>query len=116
MFRQDWRRLDENQTTISPSFVVSTTQPVLSVCGKMGSAKAYLHQLCTAKHWKQPLFECCNEEGPGHHKMFTFKVVVSTEEGTTIVECFGNPRTSKKAAAEDAAEGALWCLNHLMKQ
>lgn len=86
---------------------------VMSDCGSKGSAKACLHQLCTAKHWKQPRFHCCNEEGPAHHKLFSFKVVVSSEEGWTIVECLGNPRSSKKAAAEDAAEGALWCLKHM---
>ena len=29
-----------------------------------------------------------------------------------ILECFGGPRTKKKAAAEHAAEGALWYLKH----
>lgn len=28
----------------------------------------------------------------------------------TLLEAFGEPRTSKKAAAEHAAEGALWYL------
>lgn len=44
---------------------------------------------------------------------FSMKVVVSNDEGREIVECLGNARSSKKAAAEDAAEGALWCLKHM---
>ncbi|KAL0415401.1 UNVERIFIED_CONTAM: Ribonuclease 3-like protein 1 [Sesamum latifolium] len=78
------------------------------------SAKADLHELCAQEHWKQPVFECCNEEGPDHNKLFTFKVLVETEEeSTAVLECFSNPRPNKKAAAEDAAEGALWCLKHM---
>lgn len=30
---------------------------------------------------------------------------------TTIIECMGNPYSKKKAAAENAAEGAMWFLN-----
>lgn len=30
-----------------------------------------------------------------------------------VVECYGNLQTRKKVAAEHAAEGALWYLNHL---
>ncbi|XP_049367827.1 ribonuclease 3-like protein 1 isoform X2 [Solanum verrucosum] len=63
-------------------------------------------------HWKAPLFECCNEEGPDHHKLFTFKVIVEIRGlRTTTIECMGNPHSKKKAAAENAAEGALWFLN-----
>ncbi|KAL0354852.1 UNVERIFIED_CONTAM: Ribonuclease 3-like protein 1 [Sesamum radiatum] len=86
---------------------------------RKGSPKADLHELCAREHWKQPVFECCNEEGPDHNKLFkilhrfTFKVLVETEEESmAVLECFGNPRPNKKAAAEDAAEGALWCLKH----
>ncbi|XP_057790495.1 uncharacterized protein LOC131007605 isoform X2 [Salvia miltiorrhiza] len=69
MLRQEWRSPDpnfSNPTPISAAFVDSITQPD---CERKGSAKAYLHHLCSAKQWKQPLFECCNEEGPAHKKL-----------------------------------------------
>lgn len=46
---------------------------------------------------------------------FTYKVVVEIIEssGKTVLECFGDPRRNKKAAAEHAAEGALWYLEHV---
>ncbi|KAK4395383.1 Ribonuclease 3-like protein 1 [Sesamum angolense] len=98
-------------------FPGNTTQLLLALalkCCKEGSPKAHLHELCAREHWKQPVFECCKEEGPDHSKLFTFKVLVETEEEpTAVLECFGNPRPNKKAAAEDAAEGALWCLKHM---
>lgn len=44
---------------------------------------------------------------------FTFKVVVKIEEAPDmILECFGSPHGNKKAAAEHAAEGALWYLRN----
>ncbi|XP_062078299.1 dicer-like protein 4 isoform X2 [Humulus lupulus] len=54
------------------------------------TAKSRLYEVCTANSWKPPQFECCKEEGPGHLK-------------------FGE-HPKKKAAAEHAAEGALWFL------
>ncbi|OMO74217.1 Double-stranded RNA-binding protein [Corchorus olitorius] len=83
---------------------------------KCGHTKAKLHQLCAANHWKLPLYECCKEEGPSHLKLFTFKVIVEIKEenaSATILESFGNPHSTKKMAAEHAAEGALWYLRHL---
>lgn len=42
---------------------------------------------------------------------FTFKVVVLIEEAEDVtMECFGRPQVKKKAAAEEAAEGAIWFL------
>lgn len=42
---------------------------------------------------------------------FTFKVVVVIEDAEDVIlECFGQPQAKKKAAAEEAAEGALWLL------
>lgn len=42
---------------------------------------------------------------------FTYKVVIEIEEASgLIVECFGQPQPKKKAAAEHAAQGALWYL------
>ncbi|XP_047960235.1 ribonuclease 3-like protein 1 [Salvia hispanica] len=99
-----------NPTPISTVSGNSINQPDLAV---KGSAKAYLHLLCTAKHWKPPLFECCNEEGPPHIKRFTFKVSILAEDGFVILESYSHALTTKKAAAEDAAEGALWCLKHM---
>lgn len=32
---------------------------------------------------------------------------------TTVLECFGDPKRKKKAAAEHAAEAALWYLDHV---
>ncbi|XP_059306669.1 ribonuclease 3-like protein 1 [Lycium ferocissimum] len=77
-----------------------------------GSTKSHLYEICAVNHWKAPLFECCNVEGPDHQKLFTFKVIVETRgPRTTIIECMGNPHSKKKSAAENAAEGVLWFLN-----
>ncbi|KAM7256598.1 hypothetical protein ACFE04_012339 [Oxalis oulophora] len=76
------------------------------------SAKLQLHQICAANKWKAPIFECCKEEGPSHMKMFTFKVIVEPiESSRTLLETYGFPQLKKKAAAESAAEGAIWYLN-----
>ncbi|KDP42001.1 hypothetical protein JCGZ_27019 [Jatropha curcas] len=79
------------------------------------SPKSQLHEICAANNWKPPLFECCKDEGPCHLRLFTFKVLVEIKGATTevILECFGGPRPKKKAAADHAAEGALWYLKHL---
>ncbi|XP_021275639.1 dicer-like protein 4 isoform X1 [Herrania umbratica] len=77
------------------------------------TARTRLHEICAINCWKPPLFECCEEEGPSHLRLFTFKVMLVIEEGPDmILECFGSPKTKKKAAAEHAAEGALWYLKH----
>ncbi|XP_030546666.1 dicer-like protein 4 [Rhodamnia argentea] len=77
------------------------------------SAKSHLYEICAANCWKRPEFECSKEEGPGHSKLFCFKVVVAIEDSPGMVlECFSDPRATKKAAAEHAAEGALWYLRH----
>lgn len=49
---------------------------------------------------------------------FTYKVVVEIRDssGTTVLECFGDPKHKKKAAAEHAAEGALWFLDHVKEK
>ncbi|KAH9715595.1 hypothetical protein KPL71_021118 [Citrus sinensis] len=73
------------------------------------SAKSKLLEICAANHWKPPLFDCCQEEGPCHRKLFTFKVTFEIESLNTILECFGAPQSKKKTAAEHAAEGALCC-------
>ncbi|XP_011073357.1 ribonuclease 3-like protein 1 [Sesamum indicum] len=106
------KRADEGK--ISGEYNPTSAGSGTKDAARKGSPKADLHELCAQEHWKQPVFECCNEEGPDHNKLFTFKVVVETEEASmAVLECFGNPRPSKKAAAEDAAEGALWCLKHM---
>ncbi|CAA7019997.1 unnamed protein product [Microthlaspi erraticum] len=84
-----------------------------------GSAKSVLHEICASKRWKAPVYECCKAEGPSHMRLFTYKVVVETENiessGKTVLECFGDPKGKKKAAAEHAAEGALWYLEHVKR-
>ncbi|KAH0847123.1 hypothetical protein HID58_091783 [Brassica napus] len=91
----------------------------LNACGpdasKKGSAKSLLHEMCISKRWKPPVYDCCNVDGPCHMRLFTYKVVVEIRDssGTTVLECFGDPKHKKKAAAEHAAEGALWYLDHV---
>lgn len=42
---------------------------------------------------------------------FTFKVKVKIDDAASkTLECYGEPKTTKKAAEEHAAEGLLWCL------
>ncbi|XP_010265687.1 PREDICTED: ribonuclease 3-like protein 1 isoform X1 [Nelumbo nucifera] len=77
------------------------------------TAKSRLYEICAYHYWKPPVFECWKEDGPDHHKLFTFKVIVEIEEEANLVlECFSAPCGKKKAAAEHAAEGALWYLQH----
>ncbi|KAH0982851.1 hypothetical protein GBA52_010028 [Prunus armeniaca] len=82
-------------------------------CNKL-PARSQLYEICVAKKWKLPLYECCKEEGPPHTRMFTYKVIVEIEETEkTVLECFGAPRSKKKSAAEHAAEAALWYLKNI---
>ncbi|XP_038879795.1 dicer-like protein 4 isoform X2 [Benincasa hispida] len=75
------------------------------------TARSRLYEICAANHWNRPSFDCMNEEGPSHLKMFTYKVVLEMEEAPdTIFEFVGAPHLRKKAAAEHAAEAALWYL------
>ncbi|CAN0901094.1 Dicer-like protein 4 [Linum grandiflorum] len=77
------------------------------------SARSRLYEVCTANCWKQPLFDCCIDEGPSHLKIFVYKVTVEIEESETrILECYGESHTKKKGAAESAAQAALWYLKH----
>lgn len=79
------------------------------------TARSRLFEICTANRWSPPEFICCKEEGPSHLKLFTYKVTVEVKVGSKInvVECLGGPKPKKKAAAEHAAEGALWYLRGL---
>lgn len=78
---------------------------------RKATAKSQLNEICVTNCWKSPLYECCKEEGPSHLKLFTFMVVVVIEEAEDVIlECFGRPQAKKKAAAEEAAEAALWLL------
>uniref|UniRef100_A0A1J3IBB5 Ribonuclease 3-like protein 1 n=1 Tax=Noccaea caerulescens TaxID=107243 RepID=A0A1J3IBB5_NOCCA len=87
---------------------------------RKGSAKSVLHEKCASKRWKAPVYECCKVEGPSHMRLFTYKVVVEIanieSSGKTVLECFGDPKGKKKAAAEHAAEGALWYLEHAARR
>ncbi|CAN8252441.1 unnamed protein product [Cochlearia groenlandica] len=77
------------------------------------TAKALLHETCVANCWKPPKFECCEEQGPGHLKSFNYKVTLEVEEAPNMTfECYGEARPTKKCAAEQAAQAAMWCLEH----
>ncbi|XP_010497446.1 PREDICTED: ribonuclease 3-like protein 1 [Camelina sativa] len=78
------------------------------------SAKSQLYTLCSVKHWNAPIYESI-AEGPGHMKLFTVKATIEMKEdsGITFLECFGDPHSKKKLAAEQAAEAALWYLKNV---
>ncbi|XP_010429926.1 PREDICTED: ribonuclease 3-like protein 1 isoform X1 [Camelina sativa] len=90
------------------------TKPKSKDESKRGSAKSVLHEICASKRWRPPVYECCKVDGPSHMRLFSYKVVVEIRDssGNTVLECFGDPKRNKKAAAEHAAEGALWFLHH----
>ncbi|XP_023156461.1 uncharacterized protein [Zea mays] len=74
------------------------------------SASSRLPKICKAAGWKEPSFDF-EEQGPPHNRVFTCKVTVHLDElVNTIMECFSDPKPKKKAARENAAQGALWCL------
>ncbi|CAE6112025.1 unnamed protein product [Arabidopsis arenosa] len=76
-------------------------------------AKSLLNETCVANCWKPPHFECCEEEGPGHLKSFTYKVILEVEDAPNMtLECYGEASATKKGAAERAAQAAIWCLKH----
>ncbi|CAN8293199.1 unnamed protein product [Cochlearia groenlandica] len=79
------------------------------------SAKDELYKLCGVRHWKAPLYECCDEEGPSNMRSFVFKATVEIKEDSrvSVLECFGDPQHKKKMAAEQAAEAALWYLKNV---
>ncbi|XP_073150113.1 dicer-like protein 4 isoform X2 [Henckelia pumila] len=80
-----------------------------SICN--GMARSCLYEMCAANCWKPPIFECCNETGPSHSKQFIYKIVLDIEEmPDETFEFYGEPRTRKKDAAENAAQGAIWFL------
>lgn len=77
------------------------------------SAKSQLFEICALNYWSRPSFVCCKDEGPSHLRMFTFKVTVQIEGSSTLMECYGEPKSQKKSAQDNAAMGALWYLKHL---
>ncbi|XP_073044162.1 dicer-like protein 4 isoform X2 [Primulina eburnea] len=80
-----------------------------SIC--IGTAKLRLYEMCAANCWKPPIFECCDETGPSHFKQFIYKIMLDIEEmPEETFEFYGKPRTRKKDAAENAAQGAIWFL------
>ncbi|XP_068649430.1 ribonuclease 3-like protein 1 isoform X2 [Aristolochia californica] len=88
-----------------------TLLPLQDIPGK--TAKMRLYEVCTAYCWNRPSFHCCKEEGPGHSRLFTYKVIVEAKDAQIILECYSEPKSKKKAAEEHAAEGALWYLRHI---
>ncbi|MED6180828.1 endoribonuclease Dicer [Stylosanthes scabra] len=82
-------------------------------CSFKGTARSRLYEFCAASCWKPPTFECCNEGGPDHMKSFTYKVTLDIEESPDVIyEFIGEPKPKKKDAAECAAEGVFWYLQH----
>ncbi|XP_066382321.1 dicer-like protein 4 isoform X2 [Miscanthus floridulus] len=74
------------------------------------SATSRLLKICKAIGWKEPSYDF-EEQGPQHSKIFKCKVTVHLDGLlSTIMECFSDPKPKKKAARENAAQGALWCL------
>ncbi|KAL0723596.1 hypothetical protein Bca4012_038195 [Brassica carinata] len=74
-----------------------------------------LYKICGVKHWKAPLYKFFNGDGPDNKKLFRVEVNVEIKEvsGITVLECFGDPHSKKKMAAEQAAEAALWFLENV---
>ncbi|XP_047941505.1 dicer-like protein 4 isoform X2 [Salvia hispanica] len=94
-----------------------TDSPAITVYNGSGSttssvnARSYLNNICAAKHWSTPVFDCIKETGPHHIKQFVYKVQLQiVGKLNEELECIGEPRLKKKDAAESAAEGALWYL------
>ncbi|KAL5774848.1 hypothetical protein ACOSP7_012405 [Xanthoceras sorbifolium] len=96
----------QRKTIADPSDIESLT----SGGPQNRSARSRLYEICAANCWKPPLFECCEEEGPSHLKLFTFRAILEIEESDTVLDCFGTPQAKKKTAAEQAAEATLWYL------
>ncbi|KAJ4883537.1 Dicer-like protein 4 [Raphanus sativus] len=77
------------------------------------TAKSLLRETCVANCWKPPDFVCWEEEGPGHLKSFRYKVILEVVDAPNMtLECYGEAKTTKKCASEQAAQAALWCLEH----
>ncbi|XP_042002405.1 dicer-like protein 4 isoform X1 [Salvia splendens] len=77
------------------------------------NARSCLNNICAAKHWRTPVFDCIKETGLHHSKQFVYKVQLQIAgKLNEEVECIGEPRLKKKDAAESAAEGALWHLKN----
>ncbi|XP_010417681.1 PREDICTED: ribonuclease 3-like protein 1 isoform X2 [Camelina sativa] len=106
--------ITQEKNLLLPKPEAEDTKPKSKDESKRGSAKSVLHEICASKRWRPPVYECCKVDGPCHMRLFTYKVVVEIRDssGNTVLECFGDPKRNKKAAAEHAAEGALWYLHH----
>lgn len=89
----------------------SKSQTTGGSCKK--SAKSRLYEICTANCWNPPVFICCKEEGASHLRVFTYRVIVKPDcLPKCIIDATGRPATTKKVAAEHAAEGAVWLLKN----
>ncbi|XP_019094766.1 PREDICTED: ribonuclease 3-like protein 1 [Camelina sativa] len=91
-----------------------TAEPTTQEESQKLSAKSQLYKLCSVRHWKAPIYESI-AEGPGHMQLFTVKATIEMKEDSriTVLECFGDPHSKKKLAAEQAAEAALWYLRNV---
>ncbi|KAM1060703.1 hypothetical protein ACFX13_025872 [Malus domestica] len=104
----------QERSEVSSTREIGASDSTNEGTGKKLSAKSQLFAICVARKWKNPTFECWKEEGPPHMRMFAFKVIVEIDdESKTLLECFSSPHSKKKAAAEHAAEGALWYLKNV---
>ncbi|CAN6448099.1 unnamed protein product [Victoria cruziana] len=100
-----------NPTVQSEADCHNVTKKIDDHAMQLKSAKSRLFELCSAQSWECPSYMCYKDEGPSHMKLFTYKVSVQVLGATnTTLECFSEPKTNKKDAAEHASEGALWWL------
>ncbi|KAJ7568468.1 hypothetical protein O6H91_01G033700 [Diphasiastrum complanatum] len=71
-----------------------------------GPPRSKLYEFCARNNWRDPLFTCCNEQGPPHLKIFTFSVTITLPEEKHM-EFSGEPMRDHKAAKDSAASCAL---------
>lgn len=74
-----------------------------------GGGRSGLHEYCTNKKWKQPVYELLKQEGEPHTRRFTYSVVVYGPHNGPI-RSNGDPMPSKKRAMDDAAVKVLLAL------
>ncbi|KAH6779316.1 hypothetical protein C2S52_010553 [Perilla frutescens var. hirtella] len=105
--------VQENGCSKDHLFNASDADPHRAGASSSLNARSRLNNICTAKHWKPPVFDCFGETGPDHLKQFIYKVLLQIAgKQNEEFEFIGEPRLKKKDAAENAAEGVLWYLKN----